>query len=98
MSVKDTKNMLRVFHDEWRETLWQGNEQDAHQLVRQAKRRAAKIRPRAVGGGVFGRFSNIDKYRSEVAGDIISGAAIDYVGTDVCATCSGSGLNSGRNI
>ena len=30
--------------------------QETHQLVGQAKRRATKIRPQAVGGGIFGRF------------------------------------------
>ena len=50
---------------------------DAHKLVGQAKRRATKIRPIVAGGGIFGRFSNFDKCRSEVAGDIISGMAVD---------------------
>ena len=59
---------------------------------------ATEIRPKAVGGGIFGRFSNIDECRSEVAGDVISGMAVDYVGLDVRATSGGSGLNSGRNI
>ena len=52
------------------------NKQDAHQLVRQAKRRATKIRPKAVGSGTFGRFANFDRYRSEAAGDVISGVAV----------------------
>ena len=41
------------------------------------------IRPDAVGGGIFGRFSNFYKCRPEVAGDIISGVAVDYVDPDV---------------
>ena len=44
------------------------------------------------------RFSNFGKFRSEVAGDVISGVAVEWVGTGVRATCGGSGLNSGRNI
>ena len=55
---------------------------------------------KAVGCGIYGRFSNIDKYRLEVeaADDIISGLALDYVGMDV-PTCFGDcGLNSGRII
>ena len=45
----------------------------------QAKYRATKIRFKAVGGGIFGRFTNFDKCRSEVAGDVISGVAVDSV-------------------
>ena len=74
-------------------------ELDAHQLVGQAKRRATKIRPTTVGNGIFGSFSNFGKWRSEVAGDVISSIAVDYVGTNVRATRGGgSGLNSSRNI
>ena len=39
----------------------------------QAKRRNTQIRPKAVGGGIFGHFSNVDECRLEVAGDVISG-------------------------
>ena len=70
----------------------------AHQLVGQAKRIAAKIRPKAAGSDIFGRFPNLDKCRSAVAGDVISGEAVDYVGMDVCATFAESALNSGRII
>ena len=38
-------------------------EQDAHQLVGQAKRRATKIWPTAVEGGIFDRFAHFDKCR-----------------------------------
>ena len=34
-------------------------EQEAHQLVWQAKRRATKIRPKAIKGGIFGRFCEL---------------------------------------
>ena len=64
----------------------------------QAKRRATKIRPKAVGSGIFGRFPNFDKYRSEVVGDVISGVAVNYVDTDARATLGESGLNSDRII
>ena len=50
---------------------------NAHQLVVQAKSHATKIRPKAVGGGIFGRILNFDKCRSEVAGDVISAVAVD---------------------
>ena len=73
-------------------------QQEAHQLVGQAQRRATKIRPETVGSGIFGRFPNFNKCRSEVAGDVISGVAVDYVGMDVRATFGESGLNSGRII
>ena len=51
--------------------------QDAHQMVGQAKHRAPKIQPKAARSGIFGRFANFDKYRSEVAGDVISSVAAD---------------------
>ena len=66
--------------------------------MRQAKRRATKIRPKAIGSGIFGRFPNFDKCRSEVAGDVMSGVAVHYVGMDVRSTFGESGLNSGRII
>ena len=63
-----------------------------------AKRRATKIRPKAVAGGILGRFANFDKCRAEEAGDVISGVAADYVGMDVHATSAETALNSGRII
>ena len=64
----------------------------------QAKRRATKIRAKFVAGGIFGRFANFGKCRSKIAGNVISGGAVDHVGTDVRATVGESGLNSGRII
>ena len=52
-------------------------EQEAHQLVGQAKRCATKIRPKpskAAFAVVF--FSNFDKCRPEVADDVKSGVAV----------------------
>ena len=46
--------------------------QEAQQLVGQAKRRATQIRPKAIGDGIFDRFSNFDKSRLEVASGVIS--------------------------
>ena len=60
----------------------------------QAKRRTTKIQPKAIGGGIFVRVSNY----TEVAGEVISDAAVDYFSMDVCATFGESGLNSGRII
>ena len=40
---------------------------------------------KAVGCSIFGRFSNLDKCRPEAACDVISGRALEYVGTDVRA-------------
>ena len=49
----------------------------------QAKCHNTKIRPKAVRGGIFGRFfSNSDKCRPEVAGDVISGVVVDQAGKD----------------
>ena len=67
--------------------------QDAHQLVGQAKRRTTKIRPKAVGCGIFGRFSSFDKCRLEVAGDVVSGANVGQVGTDIPVKLGDSRLN-----
>ena len=64
----------------------------------QAKRRATNIQPKAVGSDIFGYFPNFDKCRSEVAGDVMSGVAVDHVGVDVRSTIGESGLNSGRII
>ena len=75
-----------------------GNSARSPPIEGQVKRRATKIRSKTVGGGIVGRFSNFDKYPSEVAGDVISGLARDNVGTDVRATCGGSAVNSSRNI
>ena len=57
-----------------------------------------EIRPKVVGCGIFSRFSNFDKCRPEVAGDISSGRALYYVGTDVSASFGNSRLYSGRTI
>ena len=64
----------------------------------QAKRRTTKIRLKAVGGSIFGRPSNFDDCRLEVAGGVISGVVVEFVGMDVCATFGVSRLNSGRII
>ena len=46
---------------------------------------------KTVGCGIFGRFSNLDKCRPEVAGTVL-----DYVGADMCASFGDHwlGLNS----
>ena len=64
----------------------------------QAKRRATKIRPKAVEAAFSAVYSNFEKSRPEEAGDVISGAALDYVGVDVHANFADSKLNSGRII
>ena len=49
----------------------------------QSKRRATKIRPKAVGNGIFGRFANFDKFQSEIAG--LRHIRCDYrIGTRGC--------------
>ena len=52
-------------------------QQEAHQLVWQVKRRATKIRPKAVGGDIFRHFSKFKKCLPEVADDDVSGVAVD---------------------
>ena len=51
-------------------------EEEAHQLVGQAKRRAAKIRLEAVTGGVFDSFFRANS-RPKVVGHVISGVAAE---------------------
>ena len=45
---------------------------------------SGEIRPKAVGCGIFGRLSNFDKCRPEVAGDFKFGVALVHVLVDVC--------------
>ena len=45
--------------------------------MKQAQRRDTKILPRAVGGGIFDRFSNFEKCRPEAADEDIFGVAGD---------------------
>ena len=60
--------------------------------------RSGEIQPKAVGCGTFGRSSNFDNCRPEVADDVISGAILDYVGVDVQARFGDSRLNSDQII
>ena len=53
---------------------------------------------KAVGCGNFGRFTNLDKCRPKATGDVISGMAVDHLGTDVRASFGEYKLNSGRII
>ena len=43
-------------------------------------------------------FPNFDKCRPEVAGDVVSGVAVDWVGLDVCVRFGHSRFNRGRII
>ena len=51
--------------------------------------------PKAAGCGISVVFQTL---QSQVAGDVISGAILDYVGMDVPAKLGDSRLNSGRII
>ena len=63
-----------------------------------AKRHTTTIRPKAVGDGIFRRSANIDKCRFEVAADVISGVAVEWVGMDARVAYGEYGINSGRII
>ena len=52
----------------------------------QIKRRATKIRHKALGSGIFCLFPNSNIRRTEVAGDVIPSVAVHYFGIDVRAT------------
>ena len=60
-------------------------EQDAHQLVGagETPRRATQMRPKAVGGGIFDPFSNVDNFRPDIFSDVMSGVVIEPTGLKV---------------
>ena len=57
-----------------------------------------KFDPKPSDAGIFGRFYNFDTCGTEVADDVISCVALDYIGMDGRAKCGDSRLNSGRII
>ena len=59
---------------------------------------SGEIRPKDAGCGIFGLYSNFDKCRLEIAGDVIPGVALEHVGMDVRAKFDDSRLNNGRTI
>ena len=62
---------------------------------------AGEIQLKAVGCGIFSRFSNFDNCQLDVASDVIPGAVLNYAGVagmDVRAKFCDSRLNSGRMI
>ena len=71
---------VRVKFRDSRSQQFYGKTQEAHQLDGPGKTTRHKIRPKAIGGSIFGRFSDFDKCRLEVAGDAISNTT---VGMDV---------------
>ena len=60
--------------------------------------RSREISSETVGGGIFNHYSNFHKCLPEVAGEVISGVAVELVGADASAKCGDSRLNSGRAI
>ena len=70
------------------------SEQDAHQLVGQAKRRTTKTSDSAFSAA----FSNFDRCRPEVADVVISSVAVEQVGLDVHAKVGHYTLNMGLII
>ena len=58
--------------------------------------RSGEIWPEAV--GIFGHFSNNDRCQPEVAGDVISVMAAEYVGMDIRAKIGDSSSNSSGDI
>ena len=61
-------------------------------MVGEAKRRTINI------GRSTAVFLNFDKCQPEVAGDVISIAALVYASADVCTKFGDSRLNNGRTI
>ena len=72
--------------------------QDAHQLVGQAKHRATKIRPKAVGSGIFGPCSNVYNFRPEACSDVISSEVVEPTGTKVHVKFGDSRSNRCRDV
>ena len=62
------------------------------------KRRASKIQPKPVGGGISAVVSDVDKCRPEADCDVISGVAINLVGLEVRVKCGGSRLNGAAEL
>ena len=60
---------------EKRKSIVQKVKHEAHRLVGQAKRSTIKIRPKAVGGGIFSCF--FSEGRPVVDDDVISSVAVD---------------------
>ena len=67
-------------------------------MTGQAKHCDINARPKAVGDEIFGRFSNVDKCRPEVADDVIARAAVGGLGLDVRAKFDDPRLNNYRII
>ena len=63
----------------------------------EAKRRATKIRPKAVCGVIFRRLFHCS-FRPEVVGDVISGADVGQVGMNVPVKFGDSSSNGSRDI
>ena len=61
----------------------------------EAKRRATRIRPKAV---IIGRFSNVDNFRPEVRSDIISGMVVGPMGVKASVKLGDSRSNRSRDI
>ena len=59
--------------------------------------RVPEIRPKPSDAAFSTVFSNFHKCRPEVAGDVISGNAVELVCVDVCAKCGDSRLNRWPN-
>ena len=59
---------------------------------------SGEIRPKAIGCSIFGCFSNIDICRQEVAGDVLSGVALESVRMDAYAKFCDSMSNDSRDM
>ena len=60
--------------------------------------RSPEIGPEVVGGGIFGRFSNIDDFRPKVDSDTMSGAFVEQTGVAVRIRGDESRSNCSRDI
>ena len=70
----------------------------AHQLVGLAKRRATQIRPKAVGGAIFGPFSNVSNFRPDVHSDVVSVEVVEATGLKVRVKLGESRSNRSRDM
>ena len=57
-----------------------------------------EIRPKAVGGGIFNRFLNVDNFQPEEVSDIISGVVVELRGMDIQVKLLDSRSNRSRDI
>ena len=66
--------------------------------MEQVKRRATEMRSKAVGGGIFGFFPNVDNFRPEAVSDVITSVVVDLTGMKALVEFGDSSSNRSQDI